>query len=277
MTQTWKLKLTVNESAAGPEAPTLVLGHSLGSGHLMWDSLVPLLTPWVRLIRFDLPGHAGSPVAPITEPMNLDIFFSALTRSLDDVGVGSFHFGGLSIGGLLALAAPARVGERLLSTTCMSSGPRAGTTQMWAERIDEVRAGGVDHLVSPTIQRWFTPEFANGRGRHAVALIEKTYSECDPLGYIHACQILAHTDVSEELADITCPVLVVAAEHDAGCDHEAGRKLVDTIRAGAAPWVQLLPIASVRHMSAMEAPHLVAGALVDLIVDVVGEGKHADS
>ncbi|QWW20526.1 alpha/beta fold hydrolase [Schaalia sp. 19OD2882] len=265
MTQDWTLQLTIDPCTEQADAPTLVLGHSLGSSHIMWDQLVPLLTPWVTLVRFDLPGHGGAPVAPIDSEMDTEQLFAALGRSLDRSGIGKVHVGGLSIGGLLALAAPLHLGDRVRSLACMSSGPRAGTPHAWRERIDDVRAHGVEHLVAPVMQRWFTPEYTKGPGQQAVAGIASAYAHCDPHGYAQACEILAKTDLTQRLGEISCPALVVAAEFDAGCAFEDGARTVEALRGGASPLVQFLPVSSARHMSAMEAPHLVAGALVDLV------------
>lgn len=249
-------------------APTLVLGHSLGSGHIMWDELIPLLTPHLNVVRYDLPGHGGSPVAPISRPLDAQEFFAALARGLDEVGAGDVHIAGLSIGGLLALAAPHYLGGRVLSVACMNSGPRAGSSEVWEERIADVRANGVGHLVEPVMKRWFSDDFADGRGRLAVGAIAETYRSCDPAGYVQACEILASTDSSDRLGDIGAAVLVVSGESDPGFDFAAGEELAERLRAGQCPYVQHIPVTGVRHMSAMEAPHLIAGALLGLVLDI---------
>lgn len=263
----WIPQLTIDECTTAPPSsiPTLVLGHSLGSGATMWDEVVPLLTPWARVIRYDLPGHGGSAPADCNETLTAELFFQRLKIALDEAGVGEFHIAGLSIGGLLAISAPGFFGQRIRSVAIMNSGPRVGTSEMWQERQEDVAANGVKHLVAPVMERWFSPEFTQGYGAEAVERIAQTYSACDPSGYNQACQILATTDSYGQVATIACPVLVVSGENDAGCDWQAGTALADLLGSGQCPHVQHLPIARVRHMSAMETPHLIAGALIDLV------------
>ncbi len=46
----------------GPaDAPVVVLGPSLGTDLHLFDAQVEALAPTFRVVRFDLPGHGGSP------------------------------------------------------------------------------------------------------------------------------------------------------------------------------------------------------------------------
>ena len=52
----------LTSSLDGPSgAPVLVLGNSLGTSRAVWDPQVPALAAHFRLLRFELPGHGGSP------------------------------------------------------------------------------------------------------------------------------------------------------------------------------------------------------------------------
>ncbi|WP_372505949.1 alpha/beta fold hydrolase [Streptomyces macrolidinus] len=46
------------------DAPPLVLGPSLGTSTAVWEPSLPALTRRFRVLRFDLPGHGGSPHRP---------------------------------------------------------------------------------------------------------------------------------------------------------------------------------------------------------------------
>ena len=41
--------------------PVLVLLHTLGSDHTMWDPVVPLLAAERTVVAVDMPGFGGSP------------------------------------------------------------------------------------------------------------------------------------------------------------------------------------------------------------------------
>ncbi|MEV6184204.1 alpha/beta fold hydrolase, partial [Streptomyces sp. NPDC052015] len=48
--------------AEGPvTAPPLLLCPSLGTSYALWDKVAPELSVTHRVIRWDLPGHGGSP------------------------------------------------------------------------------------------------------------------------------------------------------------------------------------------------------------------------
>ena len=47
----------------GPEdAPVVMLSHSLGLDHAMWDEQAVDLAPYFRVLRYDLRGHGASGV-----------------------------------------------------------------------------------------------------------------------------------------------------------------------------------------------------------------------
>ncbi|WP_175955578.1 alpha/beta fold hydrolase [Schaalia sp. Marseille-Q2122] len=279
----WTVKLTVDGTA---DAPVLVLGHSLGSSHTMWDWCLPLLTPHFRVVRFDLPGHGGSAPAPIDEPLTMDALLHALEVSLNKLGVGQFHIAGLSIGGLIALAAAERMPERLLSSTIMASGPVNGTPEMWAERADLVRTQGTEAIVDVTMERWFSASFAGfgeapaavaewGRGASAVSRIRRAFIECDNEGYAQCCEILATTDLRPGLAEVTVPTMIVNGSEDAGFDNAAACALRQAL--SASPSRGVVHVEGAKHMCAVEQPELVAQALVEWNTCTTGDGFSTES
>lgn len=253
----WRLRLTEDGPTGGP---VLVLGHSLGSSHVMWDDVVAALVPDVHVVRYDLPGHGGSPVAPLDRPMTMDDVTAALLRSLDAAGIGSFHVGGLSFGGLVALAvaegAPARVG----TLTVMSSGPANLPGQPWRERAAAVRRDGTAPLADATMERWFSEPFRDGAGAGWVRRIRAEFVGCDPRGYAQCCEVLSTTDLRPGLATLSMPVLLVSAEEDGALPWPVADGLAERMREGGAD-VTVCRVPGARHMCAVEQPDLVARAL----------------
>lgn len=279
----WTLKLTVDGTA---DAPVLVLAHSLGSSHIMWDWCLPMLTPHFRVVRFDLPGHGGSAPAPIEEPLTMDTLLHALEVSLNKLGVGQFHIAGLSIGGLIALAAAERMPERLLSATIMASGPVNGTPDMWAERAELVRTQGTEAIVDTTMERWFSMSFAGfgeapsgdaqwGGGASAVSRIRSAFVECNNEGYAQCCEILATTDLRPGLCEVHLPTLIVNGSEDAGFDNAAACALHDALTAS--PSCGVLHVVGAKHMCAVEQPELVAQALVEWNTCTTADGLSVQS
>lgn len=258
MTQNWELGLTIEGEQ---DAPVLVLGHSLGSSHVMWDDVVEELGAGVRTVRYDLPGHGGTTPPELDAPLTMEQLVAALLRSLEGAGIGTFHVAGLSLGGLVALAVAQMAPQRVLTTSVMSSGPVNLPAQQWVDKAALVRSQGTGALVEATLERWFSPEFAAGRGSAWVSRIREEFLACSDEGYAQCCEVLSTTDLRGGLASLTSPLLLVSGEGDAALPWAAADALAEEVRAGSCPDVEVVHVPGVRHMSAVEEPATIARAL----------------
>ena len=86
----------------GAGAP-LVLLHGIGSSRRAWDPVIPALAERFDVIAVDLPGFGDSePLPPGAEPRPAALA-AAVAGLLDDLGIGSPHVAGNSLGGSVAL------------------------------------------------------------------------------------------------------------------------------------------------------------------------------
>src|SRR5437867_287129 len=127
----------------GPlNAPVLVLSNSLGTSLSMWDAQIPALTARFRVLRYDTRGHGASTVTP--GPYTIGELGRDVLMLLDALKIRRAHFCGLSMGGMigmwLGVHAPDRIGRIVLANTA----PKIGTPEMWNQRIDNVRKGGME-------------------------------------------------------------------------------------------------------------------------------------
>ncbi|MFD0431116.1 alpha/beta fold hydrolase [Streptomyces zhihengii] len=105
---------TLQYRVDGPEdAPTLVLGPSLGTTWHMWDRQIAELAERWRLVRFDLPGHGGAPAHPAGSVTDLA---ERVLATLDGLGVQRFGYAGCSIGGAIGLELALRRPHRVASS-----------------------------------------------------------------------------------------------------------------------------------------------------------------
>jgi 3-oxoadipate enol-lactonase len=137
----------------GPlDEPVLVMGSSLGTTHAMWDENVAALGERFRVLRFDTRGHGESP-AP-DGPYTMDELGGDVLALLDRLELERVSYCGLSIGGMigmwLASEAPARIDRLVLCCTV----PHFPPAELWNERIETVRAHGIEPMVEPAIERW---------------------------------------------------------------------------------------------------------------------------
>ena len=144
------------------------------------------------------------------------------------------------IGQTLALAAPGLFASLALCDT--SSRIPAEAKPLWAERIKTAETQGMEPLVEPTIGRWFTAPFVAGR-KDVVDRVRAMIRATKPAGYAGCCHAISALDLTDKIAAIKLPTLIVVGEEDQGTPVAASR--VDEredrrVRAGH-PQVRLAP------------------------------------
>jgi 3-oxoadipate enol-lactonase len=218
----------------------------------MWDAVVSALGPDVRAIRYDTRGHGRSdaPSGPYTVA---DLGGDAIAV-LTALGIERAVVCGLSLGGVTAMwmgvHAPKRVKGLVLANTAALLPPAA----MWRDRAATVRAGGLQTLVQPSMERWFTPGFRERDPttvQRGAAMIVGTSAE----GYAGCCEALATADLRGEIGRIGAPTLVIVGDSDPSTTPAMGEE----IRA-AVPGAELAVLRAA-HLSALEQPDAFADAI----------------
>lgn len=202
---------TVYYDATAPrDGPTVVFGNSLGTNVHVWDAVVEAFAAAFRVVRFDMRGHGLTDAGP--EP-TMDDLASDVVALLDALKLERIRYVGLSIGGMigqrLAAAHPARVEALVLCATAN----RIGTPEVWNQRIEAVRDGGMAAISSGVLARWFTPE-THERRSEEIAGFRNMLERTPAAGYIGACAAIRDADLLADDARIACPTLVVAGAAD---------------------------------------------------------------
>jgi len=250
----------VNYSIEGPdEGAVVMLSHSLATNMTMWEPQVEVLASRYRVLRYDTRGHGGSG-AP-SGAYSLEQLAQDAASLLEELRIERAHFIGLSLGGMIGQTFALRLPERLLSLTlCDTSSrvaPEAGP--VWAERIRTAEDEGMNPLVEPTIERWFTPSFRTRRS-DVVDRVRGMIRSTPPAGYIGCCHAVAALDLTDRIAAISLPTLVVVGEQDSGTPVEAARTIHDRI-AGS----ELAIISSASHLSNLEQPEEFNRLITDFL------------
>jgi 3-oxoadipate enol-lactonase len=226
--------------------PWLVLCHSLATDLTLWDGQLAALVDRHTVLRFDLRGHGGSsaPAGAYDFPM----LTADLLGLLDALAVRQASFVGISLGGMigqhLALTAPERVRKLILVSTTHGYPPEAAAA--FRERARLVQAQGLEALVAPTLERWFTAP--NRAERPDVMERIGNLIRATPVaGYAGCCQAIPTLNTRLRLAEIRCPALVMAGREDAGTPPEMGKEI-----AGAIPGARFALIERASHLCNVE-------------------------
>lgn len=239
------------------EKPVLVLSHSIGADHAMWDPQVPDLLSHFQVLRYDIRGHGASDAPEgdySIEQLGRDVL--GLTDALK---ISEFAFCGLSLGGAIgqwiAIHASGRVSRVVLANTSPQFGPRAN----WDARRQAVLDGGMGAVIDLVMQRFFSPQTLARRDTYAQS-VRSVILGTDPIGYAGCCAALRDMDHSRLLHEIHIPTLVISGDRDVATPW-TGHSEILTREIPNAQAVRL-PAA---HLSNIERPRSFTAALLDFL------------
>ena len=213
-------------SEGPPDAPVLVLSHSLGTNLHMWRAQATDFKSHLRVVRYDTRGHGRSSVTP--GPYTITQLAADVIALLDYLDIHVAHFCGLSLGGLTGLALARDHPDRVGKLVVCSASARLGDVAMWDGRIAAVRQGGMPGMVPSIVARWFTDGFRS-RDPIAVQQIEQQLLSTSAEGYAGCCGALRDTDFRPLVPEIRTPTLVVAGTFDPAVPIQDVRWLGDHI------------------------------------------------
>ena len=236
--------------------PPLVLVHGVGLDHTMWDAVTPLLAQQHTVVRYDLWGH-GSSHDP-DGPRSLTDFVDQLVSVLDTVGCERGNVTGLSIGGLITQALGVTRPGRCGRIAIMNAVYRRSAEQLAAirGRLDGVVNAGMEAMVQPALDRWFTAEWQTAHPaecQHVRRLLRAN----DIHAYIKAYGLFAtDTSMDGQLSQIVAPTLVLTGDRDVGSTVAMAQTMSDEITNS-----QLVILENARHIPPIEHPEATAATL----------------
>lgn len=198
----------------GPEeADVLVLSNGILMSTATWGAQAPAFAQRYRLLRYDCRGQWQSSHPP--GPYSMELHADDLAALLDALGIVRAHIAGISYGAeislLFALRHPQRVRSLVLASAVSQVDPvLAGFARLWlaaAQRRD------ADLLFAATYplnfgERWMAANpqaLEAARGRYALLDFE---------AFGELCKAFLALNVTEQLAQIRAPALVLVGEED---------------------------------------------------------------
>jgi 3-oxoadipate enol-lactonase len=235
--------------------PWLVFSHSLACSIAMWQPQLQAFAGHYRVLAFDTRGHGASdaPAGPYT----LEQLADDLNDLLLALDIETAHFVGLSMGGMIGQVFALKYPKVFRSLTIADSTSRwpPETAALFAERVKIAQAKGMDSLVQPTLERWFTPPFHRSEPEKVAsigALIRSTTVE----GYAGCCDAIPRINTTARLKDISCPILVIVGKDDPGTPLAMSQAIVAN-----ASGAELVVLENAAHISNIEQPAKFNAAL----------------
>jgi pimeloyl-ACP methyl ester carboxylesterase len=228
---------------------TILLLHGNAESSAMWYAWVPELARRFRVVRPDMRGFGASTPMSRDYRWSLDGVVNDFATLMDSLGIRRFHLVGAKIAGTISRRFAARFPDRVQTLTLVGvPGPRRehkpGVLDAWLELIEEQ---GVEAWARSTMAGRLGSRFPAEGFEWWAKLMGRT-PQSTQLGFVAA---IPHWDISEDLARIKCPTLVITTE-------ESALGSVDDVHA----WQQQIPNSRILvlpgdsfHVAATDAEH----------------------
>jgi 3-oxoadipate enol-lactonase/4-carboxymuconolactone decarboxylase len=247
--------------AEGPlDAPAIILSNSLGCDHLMWQAQADALKHRFRVVRYDQRGHGASDVPDGMYP--LERLGGDVIGIADHLGLEKFHFCGLSMGGLTGQWLGVNKGERLHTLILADTSPHFRPSEMWDQRMDMIRQGGMAAISDMVLGRFFTESFHES-DPGIISDFRNVLEQADPQGYLGCSAMLKQADIQDDLKKISVPTLVITGRHDQSTPPERGELITEEINGA------VHVILDAAHVSNVERPD----EFTRLLADFMGSDK----
>jgi 3-oxoadipate enol-lactonase len=229
----------------------------------MWQPQTAALAEHFRVVRFDHPGHGGSPTPPA--PCTIADLGARVLSMLDAAAISRASYVGLSLGGMvgmwLAAHAPQRIDRLVLLCTSACLGP----PEYWRRRAEAVTTQGMDAVVDAVPVRWFTSAFRDGHP-DAYDGYREMLRGIKPDGYAACCEVIAAMDLRADLGRIEADTLVIAGADDEAIPVTHAEVIVDAI-----PRARLEVVTEAAHLANVEQPARITELLLEHLLDQPAE------
>lgn len=243
-----------------PGGAPVVLIHALGTDLRLWDQVVPLLPPGLRILRFSLRGHGLSDAPPA--PYSMGALVRDAERLMDHLGMREALVVGLSIGGLVAQGLAVKRLDLVRALVLSNTAARIGTAEIWRQRIALIEAEGLEAIADATLERWFAKGFrASPEARAWRHMVTRTPVQ----GYTGCCHAIAGTDFYTPTAGLRLPLLAIAGSEDGSTPPDLVRETAELV-----PGARFGLIRGAGHLPCVDRPAEFAAALTTFL----GETGH---
>ena len=238
--------------------PVMLLSHSWFCDGRQWPQVPVLAESGYRVLNLDNRGHGQS--GPHRAPFTLWDMADDLVAVLDHAGVDQAILVGLSIGGMASIRATLRYPERVRALVLADTGAAAQGI------VNRVKITALGPFVRTPARRLVAPQVVNSmfgptarRDQPDLALTWRDrFLAQDAESMLTAARALVgREDLTNRLAEITAPTLVIVGEEDKDPGPAAAVSMAARI-----PGARLVALPETGHLSALEQPDAFGAALL---------------
>lgn len=225
------------QTGAGPD---LVQIGGAVSGHEGYATVTEAMSEHFRVLDYDHRGYGLS--ARPEQQYGLDVWSRDLVGLLDHLDIDRTHVHGGSMGGFIAVYFATRFPDRVDRLIIGGAAARCDTMARHQFRVwqDLARSYGVDseELAAMLSTHAFSRQYLDGPDGGSVALAamrEVTARNASLHVFLDACEAMITADVTDDLAAIAAPTLVMVGAEDVltpldqGPDGTGARAMADLI------------------------------------------------
>ena len=252
--------LHIADSGVGEKC--VVLLHGYLESMYVWDDFAPLLTPSVRVITVDIPGHGISEVKG--EVHTMAMVADVLHQMLKSLEIERVTMVGHSMGGYVALAFCARYPEQLDGLVLLSSTPNPDTEAKRENRRREialVRAGKKDALARVAPEAGFAEQNRRRLRSYIDDLTECVHITEDDGIVALLGGMMERADQNEMLRKSAVPQLFILGKKDGYIPVEVAEEIVANHPQAQVAWLE-----ESGHMGFIEEPEACAEALLKFVL-----------
>ena len=216
------IRLNARLEGAATAAP-LVFAHALGTNQSIWDGVLGHL-PGYRTLTYDHRGHGGSDTPPA--PYTMGALIRDAERLLQHFEIKEAVVIGVSLGGLVAQGLAVKRRDLVRALVLSNTAARIGTPELWATRVAQIRAEGLESYADAAMQRQLGPRW---QSHPQMPTLRRLLTETAPEGWAGCAAAIGASDFYTTTASLRLPLLAVAGTNDGSTPPDLVRETAELI------------------------------------------------
>ena len=229
----------------GSQGELLVMVHGLGGSTNTWYPQAQVLKRDLKLVAYDLPGSARTPVRE-------NVTIESLVEDLNEVveqagGTARVHMAGHSLGTIICQHYAARYKDRVASLALIGAFPEPPEAARKAlrDRAAKVRSEGMVAIADAIVTAG-TSDDTKVNNPVAAAFVRESIMRQPAEGYARACEALSALNRAD-LSAMRCPTLLLTGDQDRTAPPDTGAAL-----AGSIPGAEFRVLDGCGHWATIE-------------------------